>query len=67
MVLAVAGIAWHSYLGMRLKAASAEAAAASVSRPDPDPDPEGKPLLASVGSANLRASSTSPSRGESLK
>ena len=67
VVLAVAGIAWHSYLSMRLKATSAEAAAASVATPDPDPDADGKPLLPSVGSANLRASSASPSRGENSK
>ncbi|KAK9827987.1 hypothetical protein WJX81_005426 [Elliptochloris bilobata] len=64
VVLAIAGIAWHSFLSIRLKAASAEAAAASVAKPDADL--EAKPLLASASSASLRPSSaSSPARGPS--
>jgi len=69
IVLAITGIAWHSWIGLRLKAGSAEAAVASIAKPDP----EVKPLLLAPGNggASLRPSSTSsatsppPQRGSS--
>jgi len=66
VALAIAGIAWHSWLGVRAKMASAEAAAAAAaaaiaSPPDSDAaaGAEAKPLLPSPGKgASLRVHSS---------
>jgi hypothetical protein len=65
VALAIAGIAWHSWLGVRAKMASAEAAAAAAAAAAAPPDSdaaagaEAKPLLPSPGKgASLRVHSS---------